>query len=172
MQNLSSAFHLFPRGSGEQLRCKRSGIMRWSHPPTTGTIVIFFGKNFAMCRYQRALLWVDIIVLLFSASSLGCNGLLLRVGWDGFHTPLWHSWSGGSLSHRGRCSSEWMQTVGVSSVSSKKTKKQKDLLVHLLGQGGGDGGPGVLAMFIFRCRKSYLAGEMCCASSDVGRWWL
>lgn len=104
--------------------------------------------------------------LLFSALSLGCNGLLLHVGRflqftvlqhlttsdrDGFHTPLWHSWSGGSLSHRGRYSSEWMQTVGVSSVSSKK---KKDLLVHLLGQGGGDGGPGVLAVGPFPCPSS------------------
>lgn len=29
-----------------------------------------------------------------------------------------------------------------------------------------------ISMSIFRCRKSYLAGEMCCASSDVGRWLL
>lgn len=139
MQNLSSAFHLFPRGSGEQLRCKRSGIIRWSHPPTTGTIVIFFGKNFAICRYQRALLWVDIIVLSCSQHPVwGATGCCCALGVfhnplqqltssdrDGFHNPLWHSWSGGSLSHRGRCSSEWMQTVGVSSVSSKKKKKKK-----------------------------------------------
>lgn len=130
-----------------------------------GTIVIFFGKNFAICRYKRTLLWVDIIVLSCSQHSVwGATGCCCTLGGfhnplqhlttsdrDGFHTPLWHSWSGGSLSHRGRYSSEWMQTVGVSSVSSKK---KKDLLVHLLGQGGGDGGPGVLAVGPFPCPSS------------------
>lgn len=100
------------------------------------TIVVFFGKNFAICRYKRTLLWVDIIVLSCSQHSVwGATGCCCTLGGfhnplqhlttsdrDGFHTPLWHSWSGGSLSHRGRYSSEWMQTVGVSSVSSKKKR--------------------------------------------------